>query len=405
MPNACIPIVNGNQDCRLVSKYYANCQIVRLPLDRAADLSKQLGPGVQRWIDPCVDGLQRSTGLTDDYTNYIAGLKNGHRIRKDGLSGQCSDTEVAEFVSDLMSRAMAVLPAWVTIPQLPFLSTPDRGRQKLNKQMAMAVDAWKSRSGASVKLVLPVILCERDVLNKKTEWRNKVIASVKQSLQQCHADSIWVVNSELEDEHGSQPNELLRLPGLVRFHGELLDALQGGYAVLAGPYWAMNVVLWARGLIDRPVIGVATGFKYHISGGIARTANDRIALAPLLRRAEVAGLNTWLQQTQQILLSNVTPAAAVQGMGASFGQAAAEFASLSRQLGRLRGELAREQVAAFYRDWLDRLERTAPSMRALALHQEMSSAHVVGRIVGELPEANTPRDAGRLARQYMLSCL
>jgi len=237
------------------------------------------------------------------------------------------------------------------------------------------------------------------------KWRNDVVKYLLSSLEKCGADGVWVVNSDLQDEQGSHPNEEERFPGLIEFHKELRAKLADGIRILAGPYWAMNLVLWARGLIQNPVIAIATGYQHHISGGRVKAPSDRLVIPPLRRRVTTPNLGTWLQNAHRMLLGTAAPASKIGGIGSSFAQAAQELAPLSRQLNRLKGDLAHEQVARFYRDWIAGLEKTPPRMRALALHQDLSSAHVVGSILGDLPKGNKPRQAGKLAKQYMLSCL
>ena len=55
---------------------------------------------------------------------------------------------------------------------------------------------------------------------------------------------------------------------LVSFHEELQQASKDPKILVAGPYWGMNLVLWARSLVHYPAIGLGTGARYFLSGGI-----------------------------------------------------------------------------------------------------------------------------------------
>jgi hypothetical protein len=71
-------------------------------------------------------------------------------------------------------------------------------------------------------------------------------------------------------------------------HAELSDEFQD-IAIMSGPNWLLNIVLWARGLTSAPVLGVGGGFQYFLSGGPPYgAAGDRAMLMPILRRAKVA---------------------------------------------------------------------------------------------------------------------
>ena len=69
-------------------------------------------------------------------------------------------------------------------------------------------------------------------------------------------------------------------------------------------------------------------------------------------------------------------------------------------------ELAKQQVARFYKKWFDRLEAAPKGGRALALYQEFSSAFVLGKQLPNLPATERPgHRASALPQQFMLHCL
>lgn len=400
-----IAVVNANLDAELVSEYYSAAASVRLPLKRASKkLISELPKGISLWVDGGIDALHRTTGMSDSYEKYIKGFDQGGALLQDRLAGNCSKTAVSSFVKSLLVRCVDLKPKWISIPQIPFDIEKPEWKKNLNMRFIETTSEWQTDNPRSGKYMLPVILYQADAANAKMKWRNDIIMYIEWALRNCHVDGIWVVNSALHDERGSQPNQALRFPGIIALHEELRDTVSKDIRIVAGPYWAMNLVLWARRLIDNPVIGV-TGFQYFIPGGQLRASADRVAILPLLRRVKVNGLREWLQKSEKTLARLAPPASTIGGIGSSFAQAASEFGVLSRRIGRLRGNVARKHVAYFYSDWLERIEKIAPAMRALSLRQEFSEANVVGAILSDLPRSNQARQAGKLALQFMMSCL
>jgi len=401
-----VAMVNGNRDAAMVSRLYADAAGVRLPLAKASRLHQGLPPGTNIWIDGGIDSLHLAESISPACKTYIKGFDQGDSILRDGLSGQCSRSTIERFVTSLLGNCAALTPKWISIPQVPYDTEKLAGRRKLNRDLLTAAAEWTVANPGNAKLMLPVILYQADAANAKMKWRNDIIKHVNWAQRNCNVDGIWVVNCALDDERGSGPNQERRFPGLIALHEELRASIKKGTRVVAGPYWAMNLVLWARRLIDNPVIGIATGYRYYISGGETRAPADRVAVSPLLRRVKATDdLSLWLRKSEKTLSSVATPASRIGAVGSSLNKAAAEIGTLSRQLRRFRGDLAHEQVARFYKDWLDRIETTAAPLRALALRQEFSDANVVGAILTDLPPGNKARKPGRLAEQFMLNCL
>lgn len=401
-----IAVVNANRDAELVSEYYSAAANVRLPLERASKLIPNLPKGINLWIDGGIDALHRTTNMSPSYATHIKGFDQGQALLQDGLAGNCSKTTVSRFVKSLLALCVDLKPKWISIPQIPFDTEKPAGKKKLNRRFIETTSEWQTDNPRREKYMLPVILYQADAANAKMKWRNDIIKHIEWARKNCHVDGIWVVNTALNDERGSQPNQALRFPGIIALHEELRDTVSEDIRIVAGPYWAMNLVLWARRLIDNPVIGVATGFQYYVPGGLSRASADRVVILPLLRRVKVTNdLREWLQKSEKTLARLAPPASRIGGMGSSLVQAASEFGVLSRRIGRLRGDVARKHVAYFYRDWLERIEKIAPPMRALSLRQEFSEANVVGAILSDLPKGNQARQAGKLALQFMMSCL
>lgn len=406
MSPECIALANHQRDCELIKGHYANSAAVRLQLKNAQEVGSSLPIGLKRWLDGGVDALHRQGNLKGAWKAHLASFAQGETLLKEGLSGSCSTSSVKAFAYSVLTECSKHNPDWISIPQVPVGLRSDRVRNGLNKKLALATEQWRTESRFTGKLVLPVILFRRNVFNAKTKWRNQKLNEIKRRLNNCTVDRIWVVNTDLDDEEGSTPNEQKRFPGLVTFHQELKEQVAEDLPVVAGPYWAMNIVLWARGLVSNPVIGVATGFRYYIPGGPLRRSSDRIAIPPLYRRAtRVPGMFDWLREGGNKLEKLADSVTSVRGVESWFSRAAGELSTLAKQYGQLVGDPADAQVARFYKAWLDSVEKAPKGIRALSLHQDLSSAHVVGKVLGSLPEGNRVRQSGRLARQYMLNCL
>ena len=118
-----------------------------------------------------------------------------------------------------------------------------------------------------------------------------------------------------------------------------------------------------------------------------------MALTPLRRLAVWSpGLRLWLEETVH-RLSKSDPAQK-------------EFLLLLKEFSQLGSQdFARQQVARFYKNWLEKFEGIPPSSRALTLYQDLSAAYVLGMSLKSLPDTESMRDPARIAKQFMVNCL
>ena len=305
---------------------------------------------------------------------------------------QCSRRALSSTHAELSLWLLKTVPqaAWISIPQLPYVDTSDRN--KINRALAEASSTWRLKSRHKVRLILPVILTNQRQLNRKTE-RNTKVALATSCLESSGADGIWVVDSSLNDQDGTSTFEHIRFAGIISFHEELKARLPAETITVAGPYWGMNLILWARGLVRFPSIGAGKSYQCHIGGGRLLQGTTRIALSPLRRLVGSSpAIRGWLQENLARLPK---------------GDAAySEFASVERNFQSLQADnQARMQVARFYRDWFKKLEASTPDSRALALYQDFSSAFVLGKSLSELPSTEKVRSPARIAKQFMVNCL
>jgi hypothetical protein len=317
---------------------------------------------------------------------------DGNEMLADAAFLKKPDPEkVKIFVHEVMERCRQFTPDWITVPQLPI--TGDSTRNKMNTALARAAASWRAECRFDGCFVLPLIFTHQSQLKGRTQWSPK-LKEARKCFDAVGPSLTWAVNADLSDWKGSDKLRD-RFASLVSFHADLRDTFPNT-KIIAGPYWGMNLVLWARGLCDYPAISLGHGFSYRISGGYIPREPPRaiVALPPLRRLAcYTARLDTWLDD-------------AIEELDRS-DEAAKQF---SRLRGRFKGsaeyELAWNQAAEFYGQWLAELNETAPSGRSLALFQDLSSAYVLGKRLPRLPDTESPaRSAGKIAEQLMLHCL
>lgn len=394
-----IPFVFGAEDCRLLKNLYADSAVVRLSLQTYEKTLGNLPTGPSLWVDAGVDGLHswrpqritksgKETRRYEAYDEYIKQFAGYDQVPNNDFQSKPRDDVVKEFVKSVLDACCAFSrkPAWVSVPQLPMVS--DTSRNKINRALAQNAAEWKRTRKYDVKLILPVIFTHSRQATLKTQRKGEL---ARDCYELAGAQGVWVVDSTLNDQDGSGSLER-RFQGLIKFHQELAEALPSDAIKIAGPYWGMNLILWARGLVHYPAVGLGGAYRYYVPGLTPTAGVGRVALSPLRRLAIASpGLNGWFGQALTKIIKG--------------DPAYTEFEQLSRTLPRI--QLApKSQVAKFYKSWFDGLASVPPTGRALALFQDLSKAYVLGRSLPTLPDAEgTARRPERVAQQLMLSCL
>jgi len=296
------------------------------------------------------------------------------------------------FVDSILDKCCTYNPSWITIPQLPLVA--DGSRNKINIWLAEATGNWITKKN-NIKLILPVIITNTNILTKKP-LRDQKLKLVSDCYRKANASGIWIVDNTLSDQNRNE-NFSLRYAKLIEFHNIVNKQLVGNGIKIAGPYWGINIVLWARGICDYPAICLGTSYTYYISCGVPYPGNVRLAITPLKRLVTASGLKIWLDT----VIKKMNPD----------DPAVIDFEYLSRNYHILsQRESAINQVSQFYKKWLDSIEAIPKSGRALGLYQDLSSAFVLGKQLPELPKSALPycsakaREAGKTAEQLMLNC-
>lgn len=388
-----IPFITSQPARKLVKDHYDNAQIGRVPLDAAEKLTPLPG-SIKLWIDAGVDGLhdlelrKSRPDRRNSWYELMKTIDGFDKVADPSFAANPDSKLVKQFVKKLLDLCVEYDPAWITVPQLPVVD--DARRNKINRALAKATGEWKSMHRVAVRLILPIVFTNQRQINGKTQ-RNPKIAQAGRCYHDAQADGFWVVDSTLTDESGSRTLRNTRLPAIIALHQEFNEEIASTIRI-AGPYWGMNLVLWARGLVDYPAIGVGNAYQYFLSGGPANPPATRLALSPLRRRANVPPLRTWLSKT----LSSI----------GSAHPAYKDFELIQKQLTLLSDpETARSQVSKFYRSWLDMLALTPRPGRSLGLFQDLSTAYALGKSLTELAAEGTARRPESVAEPLMLNCL
>lgn len=365
-----IPFVTGEGGGNLVRKHYSDSAIVRVPLDRAEKLVSLVPSNSPVWMDPSVDGMDDLTtrrsqpDKRNSWFDFMDRVANFQKIGSPAYHAKPLAADVYHFVKAIMDLCAVHKPAWITVPQLPLIE--NSSRNKINQALASATGKWKSSSSFSGRLILPLVLTHQAQVNGKTA-RNPKVQQAERCYREAQADGLWVVDKSLTDDSGSPMLRNKRFPGVIGLHEELNEQISSKIRI-AGPYWGLNLVLWARGLVDHPAIGIGSGYQFFLAGGHTKQPTAKIAL-PSLRRRVVAGtqLKTWLDKAISTL--------------ASSHPAHAEFSEIRRNFTLLSGQdRAREQVATFYKKWFDLIAAVPKAGRSMALFQDLSTAYALGKI-------------------------
>jgi len=410
-----LPFVNTPTDCQLVDEFYADSEFIRIPLERMEKLRSSLPSGPRLWIDAEVDGFHHNFGpLTNEDEKREAaerkektgkgGARKGKKWRQcmrhfpkyDRLTDRAFQSkpvqiEVEEFVAAILDKCNEYEPALLTVPQLPLVN--DGSRNKINRALAAATAKWRVSANYRGKLILPAVFTNQKQLNLKGP-RGKKVSILRECYEKAEAAGLWSVDSSLSDQSGSPTLRERRFPGLLAFHEEMTEELPG-IITIAGPYWGMNLVLWARGLCDYPAIGVGSAYQYFISGPEPSASKIRVALPPLRRWVQTGtDLQQWLSRVVDIV-------DATERAHAVFMELKANHSTF-----HVSKTLARRQIAQFYKQWCNELELAPPTRRALVLYEMLSAAYVLGKTLPTISaDEKTARRPERIAEYLMLNCL
>ena len=384
-----IPFVSSQKDCGVLQRHYPDSVVARVPLERWSRIASIFPSKIGLWVDPGVDGLHNWEINGDNrYNEGVKQFQSHDKIGNPEFQKKPDKDVVRGFIDSVMDACMVNrTPAWITIPQLPVVN--DSGRNKINRCLAQFAGEWRMRRKFNGKLLLPIIFTKQNQVKGRTV-RKDPLSLARKCYDDAGADGVWVADSSLNDQEGSG-SLVKRFHGLIDFHSELNRLLPSQAITIAGPYWGINLILWTRGLVRHPAIGLGRTYRYHLPGIRFLPGNDHIALPPLRRWATTS-------QQLQAWLAKVVPK--VPHGDKAYG----ELNAIQHNYNAIIVN-PRNQVAEFYRKWLDVLASIPSSGRTFALFQQFSSAYVLGKALAEpLPKTEkTAWPPGRVAEQFMLS--
>jgi|WetSurMetagenome_2_1015567.scaffolds.fasta_scaffold32416_2 hypothetical protein len=390
-----IPFIFGDESIRLVNRIYSDSEIIRVPLYRGKELCKSLLPKMKLWLDPCIDGMDDLTirrprpGKSNNWFNFMSDLPNFERICSPEFHANPIKPELTNFVKTVLDKCFEYKPAWITVPQFPLVETSDRNR--INRELAEATAKWKIDRHFSGHLILPLIFTHQNQVNGKTA-RNPKVRQAERCYHLAQADGFWVVDSSLNDDSGSFTLRNKRFPGMIDLHEEL-NALIPSRIRIAGPYWGLNLVLWSRGLIEYPAIGIGSGYQYLMAGGHTKKPNVRLALPPLRRLVDAhPQFSRWLDQA----INRLDP---LHPASKEFMDIKSKYMMLSEI------DLAKQQVAIFYKKWFDSIADIPQGGRSMALFQDLAAAYALGKTLPDLTKSGTDRRPEAVAEALMLISL
>jgi hypothetical protein len=376
--------VESKADVELAKALYGTPALVRVALFQARELAPSLS-GTPLWIDPGFDSFPRpspDTPWSTFFRETLAwkALTDGEFVKKPAAAA------VRELLLPVLEQAMALSPAWLSIPQVPIGERSDHNR--LNRVLAEETGRVLREGGFRGKAILPIILSlERQSATRAARARCAVAAN----LGAAGADGIWLVDAGLEDEAGT-PGTERRFKGLVEMHDEI-DSLDPSVMV-AGPYWAFGLVVWARGLATHVATAPGSGYHYHSPGLAARRdPMARLAVRSLRKRVRAGDeLREWLDRCLKDLdaADDRRP----------------ELEELRKKFAQLVHDGGRRQVASVWRDWFVEVADLSPPSRPLALYQEFSRAFLLGKSLPPVPtETGSAKKPYQPAQQLMIHCV
>jgi len=382
-----VVFLNTDDDCAVLARHHATASAARVSLHRADGLVRSV-ENVPLWLDPSLDGLPGAHPDTDWYKalSEFAGFEN---FADEDFVAKPSPGDVRQFIKDVLDACLAHKPAWLSVPQLA--QADSTAHNKVNKALATEAGAYLAKRFRG-KVILPAVFTNQRQLNNKTA-RTAKLASIQKCAAAAGAHAVWLVDSSLGDQSAAGTFVETRFPGVICMHQEVAAAMPHLSTIVAGPYWGLNLVLWARSLATSPAIGAGSAYQYYPPGRPLRSGVARLALGPLRRWARAdANLKTWLVDVAKTF--------------ASTDPARKTFQDLATNFGPYTRDKGRNQIAEFYERWFRSLASVAPGGRTLALYQDFSAAYVLGSGLPAIPsESGQAGQPGLPARQFMLNCL
>lgn len=389
---SCVPFVFNAQEYEDCAVYYPESPFIHIPL---FNIDKVIGRHKttqnKLWVDTgiyfCHYG-SKGMELDVKFPKFLKRFDVNQCLFDIQFIKNPDKNILQKITYKLLDECQFYNPKWISIPQLPIVDGAERN--KINKLFASQSHDWKVKRKSDAQLIVPILFTSSRQYKGKAKWKAK-LATVVTAYNEARANGVWVVDTSLDDQSGSEPNQK-RFHEFDEFHAELRGLFESS-TIIAGPYWGLNIVLWAKGRCNCPAVAMRPSPKYYIPGlRITQQASNRIAIASLRRLAVTSReVHGWLQKSLQVIPKENKYYKQIDDLVKNY--------SLLME-----PKAARKQVLQFYSDWLNELESVDAEGRSIALYQDFSAAFVAEKkIFPKMPPEMKKTQS--TSKQYMLLCI
>ena len=287
-----ILFLNSKSDFNITKKIYDTESVARIRMHERSDFLNQVRVHFSKiWLDPSYDCLPEG----QENEKWFSMFKKHLHFEEILESGFSSQENSDDHLFSIMNGCLDMKPDFISIPQLPYLK--EVKNNKVNKQLAISFQKWKKSKSYRGKSILPVVFINQNALNSGAE-RTKSFKNIKKFYEFAEADGIWLADSSLQDQLGTRKFETVRFPALINIHQRIQDEINPSFHI-AGPYWGLNILLWARGIISNPAFAIGAGYQhFRIRGGHINPPTQRLAIEPLRRWVRAStDIKNWLARS------------------------------------------------------------------------------------------------------------
>lgn len=384
-----ILFINSGSDRDVALKVYKVIPKVKIRVNDASKLHKSFKETETKvWIDPSFDGYGGKPVDDSSWSDFMSKFSEHEKFFDPAFINKPLKKDLEKHVEEVMDACMLYKPDILSVPQLPYVV--GTANNSVNKALCIAFLKWKTKNGFKGDVILPVILTHKDAVTNGSE-RTKKIDYISKNYSLSGANGVWVVDSSLQDQAGTGNFEKERFPSLIDLHARLNESFKPQIHI-AGPYWGLNILLWAKNIITNPAFSLGAGFQHYLPGGRINQPSPRVAIPPLKRWAKVnKDFKDWLSDSITKL------AGQKDGL---------EFEKLLKEVNKLEiSTRYKYQISEFYLAWYETYASLPASGRSLALYQDLSQAFVLGKSLENIgSELGTARRPEVIAKQLMLNC-
>lgn len=381
--------LNAQNELKILDKVFKSPGAVRVFLHSSSNYISHLNSKKHNvWIDAGLDGFP--VRAENSFSSYYEDFEGYDEFNDPSFLISPKKKVVEKFINSILDKCLLATPSYLSVPQI--YHEVGTSHNKINKMICKVFAEWKIKNSFTGKAILPVVFTHKDAIIVGANRTSK-IKTIEKLYNEANADGVWIVDSSLQDQSGTGNFEKVRFPAMIDFHKRIQEGIQPEFH-LAGPYWGMNMILWARNIITTPGITLGAGYCYYRPGSfITPSKFKRIAVPPLKRWCiSNNDLKSWLKDAKEKTVKSEDKEI---------------FSDLHSNMDQYnRFEKNKEQISQFYYDWYKSIEKVPKAGRSLTLFQQFTDAYVVGMALPDLKGENgRAKKPGLVANQFMLNCL